>query len=564
VLTLANVIHPGANTGARPFAHELAKPGLRAHVTGFEPSLQLAAAASSESQSATPAKAPAGAEVLLPKFLPVSTVVDAVRLSPRIGSFDSVEAGTGLQALSAVGEAFTLADMEPSPRMPELIAPRPALMLPEPALADLATPNLRASVAQVPDLRWAVLQPAPATLDPAPFQNGLAIIGELSKPDTSEFEFADFSCSAAGFADEEWPAPYFGVFRPQSDSCDFSLQPVWLASLFILGHPRVGSRPCGPRDLKGFRPAAFFNNVPAPGNGPGFSGMLALPKSDAPAEEFGEYRTPAAARPQPQRDVRPAKTPWLKALRLWRSVPRFARGLAVAITLIAPAMFYVPTIHWPHLSTDQAALMAAIQARAQIDLREDFQAGLGAWTGPKGWESTWVMDSPGGAQPGRLALYQPLTPLTDYHLELQGQILSKALGFVFRATDINNYYAASIAIRKPGPLPSVYLVRYPVIGGRAGQKTETLLPMYLRTDTLYDVLVTVQGDNFTITVNGQLVDTWSDSRLKSGGVGLFAEKGEISQVRSVHVTENEDFLGMVCSQVSHWNADRARIGVKHE
>jgi hypothetical protein len=86
----------------------------------------------------------------------------------------------------------------------------------------------------------------------------------------------------------------------------------------------------------------------------------------------------------------------------------------------------------------------------------------------------------------------------------------------------------------------------------------------LRTDTLYDVLVTAQGDSYTITINGQLVDTWSDNRLKSGGVGLFAEKGEISQVRSVHVTENEDFLGWVCSQVSHWNADRARIGVKHE
>ena len=208
--------------------------------------------------------------------------------------------------------------------------------------------------------------------------------------------------------------------------------------------------------------------------------------------------------------------------------------------------------------------METIQARAEVNLLEDFQSGLGAWTGPKGWESTWVMNSAGAAQPGRMALYQHQTPLTDYRVELQGQIQSKAMGFVFRATDLNNYYAAKIAIRKPGALPTVYLVRYAVIGGRAGQKTETLLPMYLRTDTLYDVLVTVQGDNFTITVNGQLVETWSDNRLKSGGVGLFADKGEISQIRSVHVTENEGFLGWVCSQVSHWNADRARIGVKHE
>jgi hypothetical protein len=60
------------------------------------------------------------------------------------------------------------------------------------------------------------------------------------------------------------------------------------------------------------------------------------------------------------------------------------------------------------------------------------------------------------------------------------------------------------------------------------------------------------------------VDTWSDDRLKIGGVGLFAEKGEIAHLRSIHVMENEDFLGWVCSQVSRWNADRTGIGVKHE
>jgi hypothetical protein len=88
--------------------------------------------------------------------------------------------------------------------------------------------------------------------------------------------------------------------------------------------------------------------------------------------------------------------------------------------------------------------------------------------------------------------------------------------------------------------------------------------MYLRSDTLYNVLVTVQGESFTFNVNGQLVDAWSDDRLKSGGIGFFAEKGEISDIRSVHVVDNEDFLGWLCSEVSRWNADRSRIGVKHE
>jgi hypothetical protein len=567
VLTLSNVVNIGVDACGAPFVQELAK-------RAFPPSRQLAAlplagysceslqSANSGSQPAASLGASTSEGVLLPKLPPVSALIDAPNLSPRIGLFEA----TNLQALRGVGESFTLADMESVPRVPEPLAPCPGLMLSAPALADRrGIPYLRAPAAKAPDLSWSIREPGPEMFEAAPFQCVLAIIEERGKPDISEFEFVDFFGSAAGFAIEEWPAPLFGVFRPLYDSCDFSLQPVWLASLFILAHPLVGWRLRAARDSEAIRPAALFNNVPAPGNGPGFSGMLAFPKSDAPAKEFGEQQVRAAARPPASRDVRRVKNPWQAAVLLWHSVPGFARGLAMAIPLIAPAIFFAPTIRGPHLPFDEAGLMEVIQARAEVNLREDFQAGLGAWTGPKGWESTWKMDSPGAAQPGRMALYQPQTPpLTDYRVEVQGQILSKALGFVFRATDLNNYHAAKITIRKPGPLPTAYLVRYAVIKGRADQKTETLLPMYLRSDTLYDVLVTIQGDNFTITVNGQLVDTWSDSRLKSGGVGLFADKGEISQVRSVHVTENEGFLGWLCSQVSHWNADRARIGVKHE
>jgi hypothetical protein len=238
--------------------------------------------------------------------------------------------------------------------------------------------------------------------------------------------------------------------------------------------------------------------------------------------------------------------------------------MVFVLPFVAAAVIYAPRIGFPAIGTDKGQFAAAIDARAAVDLQENFEAGLGAWTGTKGWESSWLVANPGSAQPGRLALYSPTLKLTDYRLQMQGDIQAKGFGFAFRATDVNNYYAGKFAIRKAGPLPSVYLSHYAVIGGRAGQKKETVLPMYLQSDSLYDVLVTVRGADFTITVNGQLVDTWSDSQLKSGGVGLFAEKGEIAHLRSVHVLENDDFLGRVCSQVSRWNADRNGIGVKHE
>ena len=72
------------------------------------------------------------------------------------------------------------------------------------------------------------------------------------------------------------------------------------------------------------------------------------------------------------------------------------------------------------------------------------------------------------------------------------------------------------------------------------------------------------GDSFSVSVNGQLVSAWTDHRLKSGGVGFFADKGEIANLRSIHVIDNQDFLGWLCYQVSWWTADRQKSGVTHE
>jgi hypothetical protein len=239
-----------------------------------------------------------------------------------------------------------------------------------------------------------------------------------------------------------------------------------------------------------------------------------------------------------------------------------ARGMALALPLAALALFYGQKLTLLADTPNWGTITAKIRDRATVDLEEDFQSGLAGWTGKPGWESSWSHTQDGSAQPGRLALYSSTLALRDYHFDLQGYIESKGLGFVFRAADVNNYYAAKFVIKKPGPLPSVALVRYAVIGGRMEPKTEIPVPLYLRDDTLYKVLVTVEGEHFSISLNGQLLDAWSDSRLKSGGVGLFADKGEAAHLRSVQVVDQQDFLGALCSQVSAWTADRRAVGVK--
>jgi hypothetical protein len=41
-------------------------------------------------------------------------------------------------------------------------------------------------------------------------------------------------------------------------------------------------------------------------------------------------------------------------------------------------------------------------------------------------------------------------------------------------------------------------------------------------------------------VNGQIVDTWSDTRLKRGGVGFFSDRGESAAIHWVDVREERE------------------------
>ena len=65
----------------------------------------------------------------------------------------------------------------------------------------------------------------------------------------------------------------------------------------------------------------------------------------------------------------------------------------------------------------------------------------------------------------------------------------------------------------------------------------------------------VRGDTFRASVNGHVVDSWSDSRLTAGGVGFASGLGEAARVRWIRVSDKDDMLGRICSYLSA-RADR--------
>ena len=97
------------------------------------------------------------------------------------------------------------------------------------------------------------------------------------------------------------------------------------------------------------------------------------------------------------------------------------------------------------------------------------------------------------------------------------------------------------------------IVRYAVVDGRPGPKTQLPLPMVVRNDMMYRVRVSVQDDTFITSVQDQVVDVWSDSRLKSGGVGFFSDKGDFARLRWVEVSHQYDMLGRLCAYLAPYD-----------
>jgi hypothetical protein len=196
-------------------------------------------------------------------------------------------------------------------------------------------------------------------------------------------------------------------------------------------------------------------------------------------------------------------------------------------------------------------LRKSIRSHAAVKLSDNFQTGLRDWKSFSTTNSDWSFNH-GFVQPGRLRLWKESLGMTDYQLEFVGQIERKGLGWAYRAVDPNNFYATKIIITKPGPLPTADLVRYAMVGGKQADRVTLPLPMVIRNDTLYRVLVNVQGSDFSTAVNGQMVDTWTDKRLTAGGIGFFSDKGEVASLRWVTVSHRDNFLGRMLSYIGFW------------
>jgi hypothetical protein len=190
-----------------------------------------------------------------------------------------------------------------------------------------------------------------------------------------------------------------------------------------------------------------------------------------------------------------------------------------------------------------------IQSKASSTLRDDFHTGLSGWEGLKSIGSDWRFEG-GEVRPASLRLWKPSTPLSNYELEFLGQIDRKSMDWAFRAADLHNYYATKLVMTGPGPLPNAGLVRFVVLGGRERERVELPLPLTIERGVDYRVRVSVRGNRFLTSVNGQLISSWMDNRISRGGIGFFSEEGEASVLKWVSVSDRDSFLARMASHFS--------------
>ena len=267
--------------------------------------------------------------------------------------------------------------------------------------------------------------------------------------------------------------------------------------------------------------------------------------------------------------LRKLEPAWTHATGFWHHAPRDLKLLLFAIPALLALVSYprLPRIAFAApqpssgltggfthaIGNEWMNVRQTLENRAAVALDEDFRSGLDNWASPGGSTTEWSFDQTGFVRPGPLALYRPSVSLNDYEVQFLGLIDKKALSWVVRAADFENFYVIKLELVKSGPMPAVGLTRYAVIHGKATDRHDVTVPLIVQPDTLYRVRMDVRGSDFAVEVQGQMADSWTETRLPRGGIGFFTASGEASRLRWVQITHQYDMLGRLCAYLAPYD-----------
>jgi hypothetical protein len=152
----------------------------------------------------------------------------------------------------------------------------------------------------------------------------------------------------------------------------------------------------------------------------------------------------------------------------------------------------------------------------------------------------WIRQSAVGGDPGvkqtrQLVLYKPGLHATNSRIEFAWSTDSGDVGMVFRAKDLGNYYAVRLKLLNPRTTPTLDVEYFSVYQFAESAHTDKFL-MLSKVDPALRVRLDIFGPTFTLYLQDNATQYWTDARLTSGALGFFEEWNRSPQVNAVRIS----------------------------
>jgi hypothetical protein len=148
----------------------------------------------------------------------------------------------------------------------------------------------------------------------------------------------------------------------------------------------------------------------------------------------------------------------------------------------------------------------------------------------------WKMDV-AGVRTGSMALFMPTLDLTDYELEFLARIDTATLNWVVRAAGLDQHVRCTLTAVADS---LVEFSRTFVKGGTAEATVVASKRVAGKKRASLTVKTNVSGDSFAVMVNGETIDSWTENRLPSGGVGFTGTAEDRARLYWVKVSSTQD------------------------
>jgi hypothetical protein len=141
----------------------------------------------------------------------------------------------------------------------------------------------------------------------------------------------------------------------------------------------------------------------------------------------------------------------------------------------------------------------------------------------------------GSAAPREILVYSGSEDLKNYRVEFSWVPEPRGVGWIFRATDSANYYAAKLRLVQAGAIPTLSAEHFAVIKGVEGAHSRKVITLS-RTVSDVSVRMDATGPAFTLYLQNSPADYWTDERFESGSLGFYEDRGERPLLQSLRFT----------------------------